>query len=324
MGLLLGTDEAGYGPNLGPLVISATVWEAPEGVSGEDLFDHIRHVVARRIDAVSHPGGPCVAMADSKRLYTPGKGLRHLERGLWAALGLLDHRPRTWCDVWRALAPEVFDESLPRAPWYAHYDAPAPLDWEEDGIDSLTETLRAGLAGAGVRLVAVRSRAIFEAEFNDLVDLYGSKGAALSHQTLALAARAIERLPDGPISLVCDKHGGRDRYGQLLAAHFPEWVIETYGESRRRSLYRFGPPERRIEVCFRPEAESCLPAALASMASKYLRELAMRALNDYWCARVPGLRPTAGYPEDAKRFRADIAETQKQLNISDRVLWRQR
>ena len=58
------------------------------------------------------------------------------------------------------------------------------------------------------------------------------------------------------------------------------------------------------------------------MASKYLRELAMRALNDYWRGRVPGLRATAGYPQDAKRFRADIAETQAKLHIADRVLWR--
>ena len=36
MPFLLGTDEAGYGPNLGPLVISASVWEVPDG--GDDLY----------------------------------------------------------------------------------------------------------------------------------------------------------------------------------------------------------------------------------------------------------------------------------------------
>ena len=136
--------------------------------------------------------------------------------------------------------------------------------------------------------------------------------------------RLIETLPASPISLVCDKHGGRSFYGQLLAAHFPEWLIEVRGEGRQRSLYRFGPPERRVDVCFRVEGESCLAAALASMASKYLRELAMRAMNDFWCRRVPGLRPTAGYPGDAHRFRDDIAVAQAELQIADRILWRDR
>ncbi len=323
MGYLIGTDEAGYGPNLGPLVISATVWEAPDGVGGEDLFHRLGHVIAPEVHRVGAAGGPCVAMADSKTLYTPDKGLRHLERGLWAALGLLDRRPRTWRDVWLAIAPEAL-EPMPLIPWYAGYDSPTPLSCDAEEIEPLVETLRVGLAAAGVRLAAVRSRAIFAEEFNELVERHGSKGAALSHQTLALAARTIDSLPPGPISLICDKHGGRNRYGPLLADHFPEWLIEVRGEGRARSDYRFGPPERRVEVCFRMQAESCLPAALASMASKYLRELAMRALNDYWRGRVPGLQPTAGYPKDAKRFHADIAETQARLHIADRVLWRMR
>src|SRR3954452_13849763 len=30
MGILIGMDEAGYGPHLGPLVIAATVWHVPD------------------------------------------------------------------------------------------------------------------------------------------------------------------------------------------------------------------------------------------------------------------------------------------------------
>ena len=43
--------------------------------------------------------------------------------------------------------------------------------------------------------------------------------------------------------------------------------------------------------------------ALASIVSKTVRELWMDVFNAYWRARVPGLRPTAGYPVDAVRFR---------------------
>jgi hypothetical protein len=340
MGYLIGTDEAGYGPNLGPLVISATVWEAPDGVGGEDLFGRLDHVIASRPEKGDSPHLPerpegCFAqmgtvpsfrpvlIADSKTLYSPHKGLRHLERGLWAALGLLDIRPQSWRDVWRAVAPEAIDH-MQAVPWYADYDGPAPLDCDGEDLSLPTEPLRAGLAAAAVRLRAVRSRAIFAHQFNELLDRHGSKGAALSHQTLDLAARLIESLPTGPVSVICDKHGGRNRYADLLAEHFPEWFIEIRGEGRQRSSYRFGPPDRRVEFCFRVQAESCLPAALASMASKYLRELAMRAFNGFWRRHVPNLQPTAGYPQDAKRFRADIAEAVQSLHISERILWRVR
>ena len=320
MTFLLGTDEAGYGPNLGPLVISATLWETPDGVDGERLFDHLAHLIASKTAEVRRDG-PYVAMADSKLLYSPDRGLRHLERGLWAALGLLGHGPRTWRDVWHALTPESV-EPMSHIAWYADHDEPAPLDGDGEDLAAAVEPLRAGLAAAGVRLIAVQSRAIFEEEFNALVERHDSKGAALSHETLGLAARLIVPLPAAPISVICDKHGGRNRYGSLLAEHFPDAFIEIHGEGRQRSVYRFGPAERRVEVCFRTKAESCLPAALASMASKYLRELAMRALNRFWQCRVPGLQPTAGYPQDARRFRVDIAEEVKRLGLAENAFWR--
>jgi hypothetical protein len=334
MAYLIGTDEAGYGPNLGPLVISATVWEVPDGVAGDDLFDRLRHVIQgkgditdirrdRRKEIRDVPFFRPVVMADSKRLYTPDIGLRHLERGLWAALGLLGCCPRTWRDLWRALAPEALD-SMRDIPWYADHDGPAPSECDLVEIESLVDFLREGMAAAGVRLLAVRSRAIFAHQFNDLVERHRSKGTVLSHQTLDLAAAMVEPLPAAPISLICDKHGGRSHYRDLLEEHFPEWFIEVHGEERRQSVYHFGPTQRRVEVCFRAKAESCLSAALASMASKYLRELAMQAFNDFWGRRVPGLLPTAGYPQDAKRFRADIAETQRRMHVSDHVLWRSR
>ena len=92
----------------------------------------------------------------------------------------------------------------------------------------------------------------------------------------------------------------------LLQHFFPDAWIETLVESRAESRYHWGAGDGRVEVAFRRGGESFLPAALASMTAKYLRELAMRAENAFWCARVPGLRPTAGYPLDARRFKTEI------------------
>ncbi len=189
-------------------------------------------------------------------------------------------------------------------------------------IDRLRPRLCEALAEAGVRFVDLRSIAIFPREFNDTVDRSDSKGAALSHWTLQLVARMIEPLGDGPISILCDKHGGRDRYLPLLMDSFPDQFIEVVSEGRLLSVYRFGHAERRVEIAFQAKGESHLPTALASMASKYLRELAMHAFNDFWRRHVADLQPTAGYPVDAKRFKADIAAAQQSLGIADRILWR--
>jgi len=323
MAYLIGTDEAGYGPNLGPLVISATAWEVPQGADGEDLYRLLGACVVPSPGREAETGPGPLAIGDSKRLYPSGVGLRHLERGLLAALGLLDRRPATWRQAWEALRTDSAD-ARQTIPWYVEYDAPIPIDAHPSELEPLGRTLAEGLAAAGVRLIDVRSTALFPETFNRLVERRGTKGAVLSHATLALAAALVEPLGEGPIAITCDKHGGRNRYRDLLAEHFPEWLIEIHGESRARSVYRFGPAERRVEFRFQTKAESHLPTALASMASKYLRELAMRALNDFWQKRLPGLHPTAGYPRDAKRFKSDVAAAQAALGIDERVLWRAR
>jgi len=323
MPYLLGTDEAGYGPNLGPLVISASVWEVPEGVRGDGLYERLQTVIAPAAVRSAKAAGQRVAIADSKKLYQSGGGLKLLERGLWAAWSLIDQRPALCGDVWKLL---VGPESAARDEAFCgrHDSLPAPRDLDTAEIDSLRPGLCQALARTGVRLIDMKSVAIFPRDFNDAVDRSDSKGAALSHWTLQLVARLIEPLDDAPISILCDKHGGRDRYLPLLTSCFPDRFIEVVSEGRRESVYRFGPAERRMEIAFQAKGESHLPTALASMASKYLRELAMHAFNDFWRQHVAGLRPTAGYPEDAKRFKADIVAAQQLLGIPDRIVWRSR
>lgn len=320
MGYLVGTDEAGYGPNLGPLVVSATVWEVPDRVLCGDLRRLLAGVVFAAPSEL--PGDePAVAIGDSKVLYQSGKGLQHLEYGLWASMAQLGCRPATWCQVWDTLAPGTL-AAQGGLPWHAGYDCPTPLDADICRIGRVVDVLSARLAKHHIRLVGMRSRALFPSLFNRTVAKLGSKGTALSQVTLELAAEMIAPLAKGPISVICDKHGGRDHYERLLFEHFPESLIEVRGEGRDWSLYQFGPPERRVEFRFQTQAECHVPTALASMASKYLRELAMRAWNDFWCRQIDGLPPTAGYPVDARRFKQAIAALQQELGIDDDLVWR--
>jgi hypothetical protein len=64
--------------------------------------------------------------------------------------------------------------------------------------------------------------------------------------------------------------------------------------------------------------------ALASMVSKYVREILMLEFNAYWQNHVPGIEPTAGYPGDSHRFFAAIRPAIMKLGIPDSAVWRQR
>lgn len=328
MPYLIGSDEAGYGPNLGPLVISVTVWwidaaaaePNDDRAKGTDLYARLSRAIAAKPKLC---GPERIAVADSKLLYSQGKGLKNLERGLFAALASLGRRPRDWTSLWAALDPESANDRG-ELPWHQARRDPLPIDAPVSELAALEASLCGAMQASGSRLVDIRSRAVFPARFNRLVDQCGSKGEVLSNLTLDLVAAAMQPLGEGNVKIVCDKHGGRNKYADLLVRHFPDLMPTIHTESRELSRYELISSARRVEIDFQAKGESWLPAALASMASKYLRELAMLAFNDFWSARIPGLKSTAGYPLDAKRFKSQIAEVQSQLGIDDRTLWRNR
>jgi hypothetical protein len=314
---VIGTDEAGYGPHLGPLVISATVWQLDDPAHAYDLYRPLKKVVCADPERAT---ARRVAMADSKVLYKPGQ-IHDLERGALAALACVGYECGPWRDLWRFLDSNAPCDTDSLA-WHDGYELRLPLEVDLKKLEKTTAILRDGFESAGVRLLGLYSTAIFPERFNHLTESFDNKSETLSRLTLELLGDVLDGLPAGAVIAFCDKHGGRNFYSMLLQRQFPDWLIEVYSEGCDESIYRFGPPERRVDVGFRVRSEQFLPAALASMTAKYLREVFMRAFNDFWCARVPGLRPTAGYPTDSHRFKADIREMQLALGIDDRVLWR--
>jgi ribonuclease HII len=321
MPYLLGTDEAGYGPNLGPLLITGTLWQLPEALAEADLYEVLADVVtvARR--------DPCtpkrLSIADSKALYRSGDNLCALEQGVFATLELLKCAPRTWQEIWDRIAPQCAADRE-QSPWYRSFDRSLPGHVDIQQVQKSAGELRCQLQQVGISLQAVRSVAVFPGRFNALLQQYGNKGLVLSWTTIDLIKDLMSSLPDESVLVQCDKHGGRNRYSPLLQQAFPEYLVEIHREDREQSIYRWGPTERRVECRFTVKGERFLPSALASMYAKYLRELAMMALNDFWQGYLPHLRPTAGYPADARRFKKDIAAVQKRLDIPDSLLWRNR
>jgi ribonuclease HII len=321
MGFLIGTDEAGYGPNLGPLVITATVWQlADHDLERVDLYQQLAPAVDRQLDC----GDDRIAIADSKRLFRPGGSLSALERGVLSTLRVsAGELPLRWRRLWQLLCPGALDE-MAGLPWYQEYDGPFPREVSATCVEQLATRLQSLLDDCGVRLILMRATALFPAQFNRLVEQYDSKGLVLSQTTLNLICDILSGLAPESVNIVCDKHGGRDHYAGLLQPRFADRLVRVAHEGRAESLYDVGTAERPVRISFRAKGEAFLPSALASMVSKYLRELSMAAFNTFWQQHVQDLKPTAGYPMDARRFRSQIAVAQNQLGIDDQHLWRVR
>jgi len=308
MTLVIGTDEAGYGPNLGPLVVAATAWhvEAP--------VDEVERVVATALDAI----GPL--WADSKTIYRGGVGFAALETGaLVGAAAVAGAVPHDWPALAATLGTAL-GGPVGNGPAAAPGLEALALPQEADGSATAAraDEVRQRLAAHGVALVAVRCRLIQPAEFNRLLDEGLNKADILSRITLSLAAGLVT---DGEaVRIWCDRHGGRKRYAGVVSAQFDGALVQPVEETAARSAYLLSGRDCRIEFCV--GGESRAPVALASMTAKYVRELSMRAFNDHWCGLLPGLAPTAGYPVDAARWRTAAAPAVAAAGAGWDAIWR--
>lgn len=316
---ILGTDEAGYGPNLGPLCIAATAWQLPDEAAAEGLYERLAAVVCCQPQA----GSSKLAIADSKCLYKSGATLELLERGVLVALACLNRLPDSWRGLWQVLAADAAAQ-IDGCPWHDGFDEPLPLAAVLEEVRAACHAVVEGCQAAAAELRDLQATALFPAAFNQEVKGAGNKAEVLSLATLRLARRVIEGLPQGRAVVFCDKHGGRNHYAALLQHVFPEELVLVRQESGVISRYDVRHQGRPIEFRFQPKGEQHLPTALASMTAKYLREVSMRPFNAFWQQRVPNLRPTAGYYTDAVRFYGDIGPARRKLKIAPQLVWRER
>jgi hypothetical protein len=285
----VGIDEAGYGPNLGPLVQAAVAVHLPE--HDHAGWETIRPFARRVCEAE----GGCFLIDDSKKVYAGVNGFGKLEEGVLGWFG----------EAWPGCVHMVGDEPEMLA------------EREYDGISRHPSIPPSRIA---VNYVT-------PASFNPVVEKSGTKATVLGFGIVSLLRSMLGQLPeDGEaVHVHADKQGGRHFYGPLLQDAFENGFVIAEKEGPLESRYRVLELGREVVVRFTPRADGASAAvALASMVCKYLRELGMQEFNDYWGSHVPGLKPTAGYPEDAKRYYAAIHPTMLALKIEPDTVWRRK
>lgn len=302
-----GIDEAGYGPLLGPLCVAMATMtvDADPADGAPDLWDRADAVICRK----GRDPKRRIAIDDSKKLKGSNSArthpLTHLERGVLAALlATQDGGPLPADDD--ALFAAV-GGALPGEPWYVGAaDLPVAHDPGSLRIDAAR--FRRGLADAGIAITGLAVDIVDAGRLNAGIERTGSKAevnldAALTHAESLRGACGQEHP-----RLVIDRHGGRTRYAGVLRRRWPDDEVEVLVEHPSMSRYRLRGPSGEITISFvRGGDERHLPIALASMAAKYVRELAMARLNRYFAGGVSDLRPTAGYVQDGRRFLEEVA-----------------
>ena len=320
--LRMGVDEAGLGPTLGPLGIASFATRGPA-----DLRMAL-------VGAVGELGAeaPMLEVGDSKKLFSGSRKLARLERTVLATW-MWVHGSETLPSTARAFLDSVRGPETPptakwRAPWYAagrRLDDPLPMAADPDQILETAALLSRMAKAAGVEACGYRASVLTASAINAglarEVELGGSKNTWVVQRTLTLVRAELERRLDEAGALVlCDKAGGRADYLQSLARSFPAYAAEVLDVQRARSVYRLsGLLDDRpgFEIAFAMKADDFDPrVSWASCLAKYCRELCMHALNDWFGTQAPNLRPTAGYPEDAKRFIEEAAEVASAADLS--------
>jgi ribonuclease HII len=314
--LLVGIDEAGYGPNLGPLVVTAVWATVPAESRSDSLWDMLRPAVSR------WPGnGDSLVVDDSKRVYS-ADGVGHLERLALAWMGTAGGVPQTLGDLWRrhSLTPSA---DFAEAACVADGDVGLPWVNVPESIARDVSLLRRALHQAQVECVGAACQIILPRRFNDLLQKEDSKSTALFRVNAELLRHIWQTSKATRVEVTADKHGGRNFYGALLQQTFAETLVLAGREGAAASEYTVSAGARRLQARFVPRADADhLLVAAASMISKYIRELWMGLFNRFWTREVPGLDATAGYPVDARRFWNEIEPAASRLRVPRQLIWR--
>ena len=163
MFIYAGIDEAGYGPTLGPLVITSATFIIDNPDYNTDppgsLWELLEEAVCGRISDEAKR----IPVNDSKLLYSAAIGLGHLERGILSFLHTRGLYPKTTAEIFELLGYDEESKGNHRE-WYRDPEGrPAlPVGCKPELLEANRNALAACMDERRVRLSDTRTAVVFE------------------------------------------------------------------------------------------------------------------------------------------------------------------
>jgi ribonuclease HII len=282
-------------------VVSSSAFRVPDNLIWANLWEILRKSVSERRARLNGR----LLIADSKKAFTRSVGLKHLRKTVLATLTSLGKDPKTLTDLILALSPDCLSH-LNEYPWYQKIDDYS-LDSTDSGAQIGAAMLKADCENTGVELLGLQSRILEVAHYNKMIEAVKNKAKVLFTAVAELMQSAIDQFKNENLEIVVDRQGGRSHYRRELQLMFEGRELRVIHEDQDRSSYELSSRKNKLRVHFVVGADDkFLPVSLASMVCKYLRELLVDNINEYFRGFNSAVKPTAGYWQDGLRFIEDL------------------
>ena len=319
MAVLIGIDEAGFGPILGPMVVSSAKFSLPKDILEKDFWQVLKNSVGSRR---RHLAGRLL-ITDSKKAYSRSLGIKHLERTVLACLKNLGCEPKNLRELFSILCPRTL-ERLTEYPWYQKCEKSSFMVDNTD-LQIAAGVLKDDLESKNIQFGGFASCCMDVGYYNRMVGAVKNKSSVLFTAICQLIEKAYKTSKDNNLQIIIDRQGGRVRYRNVLQKMFGDLELEILKENGDISSYELRGNGKKMRLHFVIGADSkYLPVSLASMVSKLVRELLVENINGYFTSFYGDLKPTAGYWKDGTRFIKELNNRPAKIEFDSNLLVRSR